>query len=101
MKKYATLAAALLLAACATTQTAEGVNAESANSAIAAAEAATKKTGSVHYLWRDTEKLLKQAKAAAKAKDYKKATDLANTAKRQSELAYAQYEEQKQFASRF
>jgi hypothetical protein len=61
-----------------------------AESAIADAEAARKKASEVGGEWRDTGKMIKQAEDAVKAGEYAKAISLANTAKRQGELGYAQ-----------
>lgn len=61
-----------------------------AEKVIAAAETAQQKAASVGGEWRDTGKIIKQAKAAAKAGDEAKALQLAETAKQQGELGYAQ-----------
>ncbi len=74
---------------------------EAVQAAIQEAEAAIKKTDSVGYLWRDTEKLLKAAKAAAKKGELEKALELAGKARRQAELAYQQYLSQKNAGPRF
>lgn len=63
---------------------------ESAKAAIAAAEAAQKKAGKAKSEWRDTGKMIKQAKAALEKKDFEKATKLANKAKAQGEMGAAQ-----------
>ena len=65
-----------------------------AASAISAAKAAIAKAKANHWIWRDTEKFLKQAEAAAKKGDDKKAISLANKAKDQAELAVKQYNAQ-------
>jgi len=70
--------------------------AESANSAIAAAEAARKKADSVDGEWRDTAKIIKKAKGAAKSKNYAKAVELATKAREQGELGYLQAVSQKE-----
>jgi nucleoid-associated protein YgaU len=57
---------------------------------LAAAEAARKKAASVGGEWRDTGKIIKQAKAALKAGDGSKCVALANKARRQGEMGYAQ-----------
>ncbi len=59
------------------------------------ADASRKKAASVGGEWRDTGKMIKQAKAAAKKGDYEKALKLANTAYRQGELGYQQAMDQK------
>jgi rhodanese-related sulfurtransferase len=63
--------------------------------AVEKAEAAAKKADSVGGEWRDTGKMIKQAKAAAKKGDYDQALKLANTAYRQGELGYKQAMSQK------
>ena len=63
--------------------------------AIEKAEAAKKKAASVKGEWRDTGKIIKKAKAAAKKGDYGKAIKLAHTAYRQGELGHQQAVEQK------
>ena len=68
---------------------------EDYNQALADAKTAIAKAKKVNYEWRDTGKILKKAEEAAKAGDYDKATSLANKARRQGELAYTQYEQQK------
>jgi predicted S18 family serine protease len=68
---------------------------EDYNMALSDAKTAIAKASKVNYVWRDTGKLLKQAEQAAKAGDYNKATSLANKAKRQGELAFMQYQQQK------
>lgn len=99
MKTYfATAIMALFLAACAGTATKEGSGtseAQEAKQAIGDAEAAAEKADSVGYLWRDTEQMIKDAKKAVEAKNYEKATKLAEEARRQSELAYQQYLDQR------
>ncbi len=67
----------------------------SANQAIAAAEAARKKAGSVGGEWRDTGKLIKKAKAAAEKGENEKAIKLATQARKQGELGYQQAMDQK------
>ena len=62
--------------------------------AIEKAEAAQKKAASVNGEWRDTGKIIKKAKAAAKKGDYTSAIKMANTAFRQGELGYQQAVEQ-------
>jgi cytochrome c556 len=58
--------------------------------AIEKAEASAKKADSVGGEWRDTGKVIKKAKAAAKKGDYGTALKLANDAFRQGELGYQQ-----------
>ena len=59
-------------------------------SELAAAEAARKKAASVGGEWRDIGKILKKAKKALKAGDGSKCVKLANKARRQGEIGYAQ-----------
>jgi hypothetical protein len=63
--------------------------------AVEKADASRKKAASVGGEWRDTGKMIKKAKAAAKKGDYDKALKLANTAYRQGELGYKQAMSQK------
>ncbi|MGE0081390.1 MAG: SoxXA-binding protein [Thiohalomonadaceae bacterium] len=94
MKKYALLLAATLLAsACANQGPSQpAATADSANQAIAAAEASLKKAQQVGYQWRDTESLITQAKEAAAKQDFATAQNLANQAEQQGQLAVKQYE---------
>ncbi|MFZ0788148.1 MAG: hypothetical protein WAM94_00820, partial [Chromatiaceae bacterium] len=61
-----------------------------AEQAIADAEAARKKAATVGGEWRDTAKMIKEAQDLVKSGEYDKAIKLANMAKRQGELGYAQ-----------
>lgn len=63
--------------------------------ARADAGAAVKKAKSVNGEWRDVGKILKKADKAADKGDYAQATKLANKAKAQGELGYAQAMAQK------
>ena len=65
---------------------------ESFQAAYDAADAARKKAAAVKSEWRDTRKMLKQAKAAAKKGDFDKAVALANAAKFQGERGAEQGE---------
>jgi len=69
--------------------------------AIEAAIMAAKKANSVGYEWRDTQKIIKKAKAAADNGDAAKAIKLAKKAQAQSERAYEQAMAQKNAAPRF
>ena len=62
--------------------------------AYVAAAAARKAVAQAGYEWRDTKKMLRQARKLAKKGEYAKAIELANRAKRQSELGLIQAEEQ-------
>jgi len=59
------------------------------------AKAAIKKAASAGSEWRDSKKILKKAKKAAKAGDMKKAMKLAKKAKEQGEMGKAQAMDQK------
>jgi nucleoid-associated protein YgaU len=82
---------------CASTQQEEAAAAPAAEkkdtacqAELAAAEAARKKAASVGGEWRDTGKILKKAKKALKAGKVDECIKLANKARRQGELGYAQ-----------
>ena len=96
MKRLLTVMALVALISGCAGETVKPATAESANSAIAAAEAARKKANSVDGEWRDTAKFIKQAKGAAKSKDYAKAVKLATKAREQGELGYKQAVSQKE-----
>jgi len=66
-----------------------------ATAAIAGAGSAIKAAKANKWIWRDTEKFLKQAKAAADKGDNKTAIKLANKAKFQAETAVSQYKLEK------
>jgi len=85
--------AALFLNACASTPPA--TSEADASAAISMAEQKTQQARKVNYEWRDTGKIIKQAKAAAKKGDMDDAIKLANKASRQSDNALIQYAEQK------
>jgi hypothetical protein len=97
MKKHALLlATALLATACASQGPSEpAATADSANQSIAAAVAAANKAQEVGYQWRDTEKLIKEAQAAAAKQDFATAQKLANAAEQQGKLAVDQYQREK------
>jgi hypothetical protein len=61
-----------------------------AQAAIAAAEAARKQADAVGGEWRDTAQMIKDATALAKSGQYDAAVKLANQARQQGELGYAQ-----------
>ena len=63
--------------------------------AIASAESAIAKAKANDWIWRDTEKFLKQAVAAQGKGDDKMAVSMANKARSQAELAVSQYEYEK------
>ena len=100
MKKIAILAmtAALSLAACAA---GPKHSAQDATRAITAAEHELARAAKVDYAWRDTGKMIKKAKAAAKKGEYDKAVKMANEAKMQSTIALRQEAENKGSGPRF
>jgi len=63
--------------------------------AIADANAAIKQAKDNNWIWRDTEKIAKQAQAAADKGDNDAAIKLANKARAQAENAVQQYEYEK------
>ena len=67
---------------------------ETFTAAYEAAVAARKAAAEVGYEWRDTKKLLRQARKLAKKGEFEKAVALAIRAKRQGELGVMQAEEQ-------
>ncbi len=69
----------------------EAVKARNIALAIGAAEETLREAKSLGAEWRDSQRLLARARAAAKAGDEEKAVKLANMAKRQGEDAIAQY----------
>ena len=99
MKKIVTLAAiaAFTLAACASGPV---HTKNDAAGAISAAEHETSRAKKKSYEWRDTGKIIKQAKAAMKKGEYDDAVKLANKAKKQSTLALQQYNDQKDAANK-
>lgn len=70
-------------------------SAAEAETAIAAAEAARKKADAVGGEWRDTAKMIKDAEEQLKSGQFDAAVKLANKAKQQGELGYAQAISQK------
>ena len=96
MKKLALLVAtiALTLSACSSSpDTAHSTS--DATAAITAAEDANNKAQKVNYEWRDTGKIIKKAKKALEDGSFDMAVKLADKAKRQAQLAYKQYLEQR------
>jgi len=94
LKRILTLTSAAILSVALLTACGNNVksgNSADAASAISAAEATMKKAGSLKWIWRDTGKNLKKAKAAQKKGDNASAVKLANKAKAQAELAIQQY----------
>ena len=62
---------------------------------IQEAEKKYKKVLMVKNAWRDTKKIIKNAKKAHKEQDYKKSVTLAKKALNEANMAYEQYEKQK------
>ena len=62
---------------------------------IQEAEKKYKKVLQVKNAWRDTKKMIKNAKKAHKDQDYKKSVTLAKKALNEANMAYEQYEKQK------
>jgi len=81
-----------LVAGCASTPTPPPEdNMAEVNQAIDAAKASIAKAKSLNWIWRDTEKFLKEAEEAAAAGDKATALKLANKARNQGDLAVNQY----------
>jgi len=106
MKKFIpfAIAAALALGGCAAgggsgsgggAAMSSGHTAQDATAAIKAAENELMMAKAKHNEWRDTGKVIKEAKAAEKAGKFDEAVKLADKATRQSQNALAQYEAQK------
>ena len=89
MKKFVPffIATALVLSACGAPQTHTD---KDAAAAISAAVAMNKKAKKAEFEWRDTGKIIKKAKAAAKDGEFDAAVKQANKAKKQAEMALAQ-----------
>lgn len=87
MKKAHLLITGLCLAMAVSLQA--GANDE-VQRAIEASKAAYKKADSVQGAWTNTPRLIKKAEAAAAKGDKAKALKLANAAKKEAELGYAQ-----------
>ena len=62
---------------------------------IQEAEKKYKKVLKVKNAWRDTKKIIKNAKKAHKEQDYEKSVALAKKALNEANMAYEQYEKQK------
>jgi 20S proteasome alpha/beta subunit len=89
------LGATLLLGACASGPETSGSKTEF-DHAYAAAQNSFDRSESLEHAWTTAEEALKEAKEAAAAGDYRKATELANEANEQSELAIEQAERESQ-----
>ncbi len=73
-----------------------GPDAQAAERAIADAKDAIAKAKQNHWIWRDTEKFLKEAEKDYKAGKYDDAIKKANKAKDQANLAVEQYQKEQQ-----
>ncbi len=94
-KTILALAATTLLGAgCATQTASKPADADQAAAAIAAADVSRSQAASVGYEWRDTAKMIDEAKKAVEEKDYDKAVKLARQAERQGKNAAAQQQQQ-------
>ena len=68
---------------------------QTSNKIIQEAEKKYKKVLKVKNAWRDTNKIIKNAKRAHKEQNYKKSVTLAKKALNEANMAYEQYEKQK------
>ncbi len=94
-KTILALAAATLLGTgCATQTASKPADAEQAAAAIAAAETSRAAAAAVGYEWRDTAKMIADAKKAAEEKDFSKAVKLAREAEQQGKNGVAQHQQQ-------
>ena len=91
--KYSLFCLVALLATCGVSQ-AQTADAASYQSAVQQAQSAESRAGQLHCQWNVTNDTLKQAKAAADAKDYDKAKKLAEKAEALADLSIAQYQAQ-------
>mgnify|MGYP001174918457 CR=1 FL=1 len=74
---------------------ASSYNKETSAEIIKQAEVSYKKVLKVKNAWRDTKKIIKNAKKAHKEQNYEKSTILAKKALNEAKMAYEQYEKQK------
>jgi hypothetical protein len=91
MKHLAAIIAALALSV----QTGAQAGETDVQDTIAAAKAAQEKADSLQGAWVTTDKLIEQAEKASAEGNKEKALDLAKTAQREAELAYAQAEHER------
>ena len=87
-------AAALVVGACGWSPHVWPSDAAAFKAAYEAGAAARKAARKAGFEWRDTKKMLRQAKKLAKKGEYARALELANRARRQAELGLVQAEEQ-------
>ncbi|HHC74477.1 MAG TPA: SoxXA-binding protein [Thiothrix sp.] len=99
--KFNVLFASLLLALSTQAFAEDAAKTADPAAAITAAEAAHKAAQAVGFEWRDTAKMIKSAKEAAKAGDAEKAIKLANAAKLQGDMGVKQAETAKNAEPRF
>ncbi|SCZ55547.1 hypothetical protein [Thiohalomonas denitrificans] len=96
MKTLVSLAAAsLLVTACVSSpaeEPMEPATAKDVSAAVEAAEAARKQAASVGHEWRDTGKLIDNARSLMEEGKYDEAMALAEQAESQGELAYKQWQ---------
>ncbi|VAW77373.1 hypothetical protein MNBD_GAMMA12-3647 [hydrothermal vent metagenome] len=98
LKRILTLASAAFLSVALVTacgSKAKRSTSSDAAAAISSAETTMKKAGALSWIWRDTAKDLKKAKAAQKKGDNAGAVKFANKAKRQADMAIKQYHYEK------
>ena len=88
------VAAALVVGAWGSAPLARAGDEATFKTAYVAAAAAYKAAAQAGFEWRDTKKMLRQARKLAKKGEYAKAVELANRARRQGELGLIQAEEQ-------
>ena len=81
---------------CSSTSQESGCTVQGAKDAISAAKSANEKAKAVHYEWRDTGKIIKNAEKALADGKCEEAVKLANQARDQAENAVAQQESENQ-----
>ncbi|MET0028231.1 MAG: hypothetical protein ABW101_11405 [Candidatus Thiodiazotropha sp.] len=94
---FSTLIAGLLCCGLSSATLADDISAAKVQQLIDAAESARKEASSVGGEWRDTGKMIKQAKELLEKGDYVAAAKLANKAAKQGHLGYEQAVSQKEF----
>lgn len=90
-------ASTLVTVGCASQPPAKQVTPGEVAAAISAAEHSAAQAAAVGAEWRDTGKLIKEAKATEKEQDYAKALKLANKADQQGQLAVAQHDHEEAY----
>lgn len=94
MSQLVIFAVLLMIVGCGMMPVSKMSKEEDYSTLISQAEKAISTADTVGGEWRDTHKLIKKAKAAAKKGDMKKAITLAKTAKKQGELGFKQANEE-------